>query len=459
MSDPYRNTTPEICPKCDSPLEGDPTRGLCPRCLMAGAMVPTHAGDQKAAAALPDIDQVRAAFPQLEIMEVIGAGGMGVVYKARQTSLNRLVALKLLAPHHEDEPGFAERFAREAQALAALGHPNIVTVHDFGQADGFFFLLMEFVDGVTLREAMQGEKFTPEQALAIVPPICEALEFAHGRGIVHRDIKPENLLLDKGGRIKVADFGIARILHHATSESDVSRDTVATSAEDTGLTRGSELGTPRYMAPEQAQAPGSVDHRADIYSLGVVFYEMLTGEPPAAELTPPSQKIEVDVRLDEVVLRALEETPEKRWKSATALRTQVQTIAATQPTDSQSTQRSGTPPPVPEERIEAASKKPWLAIACGVIGIPVTMLGAFALTGVLFDPSWSPAFWEGVFTLGTSVMGPLLLIGMFASLIRWKKTEHQRGAVASKSDENCHIWHGLGYVHSVARGTWLLWPA
>ena len=195
---------------------------------------------------------------------------MGVVYKARQKSLNRLVALKLLAPERVGDPVFAERFSHEAQALAKLNHPNIVTIHDFGQAGGFFFLLMEFVDGVNLRQAMKAGRFTPEQALAIVPPVCEALQFAHEHGIVHRDIKPENLLLDKDGRVKIADFGIAKML----GESDASTPAVPSF---TGV------GTPQYMAPEQGKA-GRVDHRVDIYSLGVVLYELLTGELPAANL-------------------------------------------------------------------------------------------------------------------------------------------------------------------------------
>src|SRR5664280_847869 len=145
-------------------------------------------------------------------LECLGRGGMGVVYKARQKTLNRLVALKLLAPERVRDAKFAERFTREAQALAALNHPNIVTIYDFGQAGGFYFLLMEFVDGLNLRQLLRTRKFAPEEALAIVPPLCDALQFAHDRGIVHRDIKPENLLLDKAGRIKVADFGIAKML-------------------------------------------------------------------------------------------------------------------------------------------------------------------------------------------------------------------------------------------------------
>ena len=173
---------------------------------------------------------------------------------------------------------------------------------------------------------MKAGRFTPEQALAIVPPICEALQFAHDRGIVHRDIKPENLLMDKSGRVMVADFGIARILDQTDADGGSKHEVAPI---DPGLTGGTALGTPNYMAPEQAEHPERVDHRADIYSLGVVFYEMLTGEPPAGALRAPSTRVEVDVRLDEVVLRALADTPEQRWQSATDLRTQVETIVST----------------------------------------------------------------------------------------------------------------------------------
>ena len=218
------------CPRCGESLPADSVAGLCPRCLMVGAMQPTQAGES--AAPIPTLtpEQLAPHFPQLEILECLGRGGMGVVYKARQKSLNRLVALKLLAPERVTDAQFAERFALEAQALAALNHPHIVTVHDFGVVDAvvpqpegapgsapvphakMFFLLMEFVDGVNLRQAMKAGRFTPEQALAIVPPVCEALQYAHEHGIVHRDIKPENLLLDKEGRVKIADFGIAKII-------------------------------------------------------------------------------------------------------------------------------------------------------------------------------------------------------------------------------------------------------
>ena len=137
---------------------------------------------------------------------------MGAVYKARQRELDRVVALKILPPGIGQDPAFAERFTREAKALAKLNHPGIVTLYEFGKADGLFFFLMEFVDGVTLRQLLEGERISAREALAIVPQICDALQYAHDQGIVHRDIKPENILLDRQGRVKVADFGLAKLV-------------------------------------------------------------------------------------------------------------------------------------------------------------------------------------------------------------------------------------------------------
>jgi len=263
--------------------------------------------------------QIAPHFPQLEVLECLGRGGMGVVYKARQKTLNRVVALKLLAPERVNDPKFADRFVREAQALAALNHPNIVTIHDFGLAGGFYFLLMEFVDGLNLRRVLQARKLAPEEALAIVPSICDALQYAHVRGIVHRDIKPENILLDKEGKVKIADFGIAKMLGANNDASSPGTPERATQ---------SALGTPGYHAPEQKTDPQRADTRADIYSMGVVFYEMLTGELPGKKIEPPSKKVHIDVRLDAVVMRALENAPELRWQTARELRTQVETLTA-----------------------------------------------------------------------------------------------------------------------------------
>jgi predicted Ser/Thr protein kinase len=276
---------------------------------MAQIIEPTELGDRVMPVTSLAPEELAPNFPQLEIIECLGRGGMGVVYKARQKSLNRFVALKLLAPERAGDPQFAARFEKEAHALAALNHPNIVGVYDFGQAGGFYFLLMEFVDGVNLRQLLQTKRLTPKEALSIVPPVCDALQCAHDHGIVHRDIKPENLLMDKSGMVKIADFGIAKIVTDPTDHRELSH---------------SAQGTPDYAAPEQQN--GTADHRADIYSLGVVLYEMLTGERPNENFTPPSKRVQVDIRIDEIVLRALEKTPELRFQTAAAFRTQVEAI-------------------------------------------------------------------------------------------------------------------------------------
>jgi predicted Ser/Thr protein kinase len=298
--------TAPTCPDCGTALPADSPQSLCPACLLRQALASRTVvnGDARSSAPPPTPEEIADKFPQFEILECLGRGGMGVVYKARQKSLNRLVAIKILAPDREHEPRFAERFAREAELLARLNHPHIVTIHDFGETGGLFYLVMEFVDGVNLRDLLRDGKLEPKQALAIVPPICEALQYAHDKGIVHRDIKPENLLLDREGRIKIADFGIAALMG----------------------ADGENSGTPPYMAPEQGGDRTGIDHRADLYALGVVLYEMLTGERPGKDLIAPSRKVQIDVRLDEMVLRALEKQPERRYQTAGEFRTVVETL-------------------------------------------------------------------------------------------------------------------------------------
>ncbi|MGH7992085.1 MAG: protein kinase domain-containing protein [Limisphaerales bacterium] len=310
--------TQRICPNCRKPLPTDVPLGLCPECLIKSGF-PTETGPGGAGEAAgarfvpPPVEEIAQLFPQLEILGLIGKGGMGAVYKARQPMLDRIIALKVLPPAVAGDPGFAERFNREARALARLNHPNIVTVYDFGKAGDLHYLLMEFVDGTNLRQVEQAGRLSADQALTIVPKICEALQYAHDQGVVHRDIKPENILLDKSGRVKIADFGIAKMV--GLGETDIS----LTGAKDV-------VGTPHYMAPEQIEKPQTVDHRADIYSLGVVFYEMLTGELPLGKFAAPSTKVHVDVRLDEVVLHTLEKEPSRRYQHASQVKSDVETI-------------------------------------------------------------------------------------------------------------------------------------
>ncbi len=308
---------PNICPKCGATIPTDAPQGLCPKCVLLGAATTDDGISPTGTAELPSLERVAAAFPQLEIIELLGRGGMGFVYKARQPHLDRFVALKLLPDKLARDAHFAERFSREARMLARLNHPGIVSIYDFGQTGGFYFLLMEYVDGVNLRQAMQAGKFSPSAALGIVPKICEALQFAHEQGVLHRDIKPANILLDARGRVKIADFGIAKLV------GDEKPDLTLTAT-------GATIGTPQYMAPEQLEQPGTVDHRADIYSLGVVFYEMLTGELPIGRFSPPSQRTPLDPRVDEVVMRTLEKEREKRYQSAQEVKTNVEHLTDAQ---------------------------------------------------------------------------------------------------------------------------------
>ena len=321
------------CSTCGKALEASAPGGLCPECLIkvglgsgvdSGADTETHATRRDFVP--PPVEKLGPLFPQLEILELIGKGGMGAVYKARQRELDRIVALKILPPDIGQDAAFAERFAREARALAKLNHPGIVTLYEFGRADGLYFFLMEYVDGVNLRRLLAGGRVSAREALAIVPQICDALQYAHDQGIVHRDIKPENLLLDRRGRVKVADFGLAKIVGNQTGEKPTGGESAPASSALSDA--GKLMGTPQYMSPEQISAPGEVDHRADIYALGVVFYQMLTGELPGKPIEPPSRKVHIDVRLDEVVLRAMEKNPELRYQQVSEVKTMVESISS-----------------------------------------------------------------------------------------------------------------------------------
>jgi hypothetical protein len=276
---------------------------------------------------------------------------MGFVYKAYQRALERFVALKILSPSLSGDPAFAERFAREARVLGKLNHPNIVTVFEHGESGGFFYLIMEHVDGVNLRQAMRAGRFTPAQALAVVPGICDALQAAHAQGVWHRDIKPENILLDAQGGVKIVDFGIARIV------GDPQRDFTLTMT-------GAALGSAAYMAPEQHEKPHDVDHRADIYSLGVVIYEMLTGELPLGRFKAPSTKAAVDARIDEIVFRTLEKERELRQQSAAEVKTDVFNAASGQA-------------PAPEEKKGMPQKLILWVLGLTLGGATVAGMGGF----------------------------------------------------------------------------------
>jgi len=330
------------CPQCGQDVPQDAPQGLCPKCLIGNVLQSSVTSTTSVASTTPP--SIKAAgtqppsphelakkFRQLEIVELLGQGGMGIVYKARQISLDRTVALKILPPDVKDAPTFSERFAREARSLAKLSHPNIVAVYDFGHTDGLYYFIMEYVDGTDLRKVQTRQRVKPRQALRVVADICAGLHLAHDQGIVHRDIKPENVLVNKSGRLKIADFGLAKLLHTVT--------------DNESLTSHGALGTPNYMAPEQWHSPATVDQRADIYSVGVLFYELLTGSLPAAELVPPSAFAKVDKRVDDIVRRALEADPEKRYQQASDLRKEVIAIMNDSGNEARSSMSSSTVPP------------------------------------------------------------------------------------------------------------------
>ena len=383
------------CKRCGAPMEASSAvQGMCTKCLMELGMeedshvVITGAG-AAAPAPPPTPEELQPLFPNHHIEALIGQGGMGVVYKATQTGLDREVALKVLPAAAGRDPAFAERFQREAKALATLNHPNITSVFDFGKAGEHFYLAMELVDGVNLRQLMAAQKVAPKQALQLVEQVCDALQYAHDEGVVHRDIKPENILLDRKGRLKITDFGLAKLLG-------------VEDQKQTGLTMTHQImGTPHYMAPEQVEHPADVDHRADIYSLGVVFYELLTGELPLGRFSAPSGKVQVDVRLDEVVLRALEKEPALRYQTAGAVKTDVHDIG--EPGSGAAAAGGGaprTPISMGSARGEGGGGgggRVWLWVLAGVAAIILLPVGIL-LGGALF----LGAGWAGSYDMAAS---------------------------------------------------------
>jgi predicted Ser/Thr protein kinase/ribosomal protein L40E len=250
----------------------------------------------------PSLEEVAAALPDFDSFAPLGRGGMGAVFRAHERALDRTVAIKVLPRALGERADFRERFLREARALARLNHPSVVNVYGAGEAGGLCYLVMEFVDGRNLREILRERSVGAAEALRIVRALCDALQYTHDEGVVHRDIKPENVLVDRAGRVKLADFGLAKLVG-----GDVGAH----------LTRIDQvMGTPHYMAPEQLERPHDVDHRADLFAVGVILYELLTGSLPRGAFELPSRRVAVDVRLDEIVLKALEREPARRYQHA-----------------------------------------------------------------------------------------------------------------------------------------------
>ena len=246
------------------------------------------------------------------VVERIGGGGMGVVYKAEDTRLGRLVALKFVSDELSGDPEALSRFAREARTASALNHPNICTIHDIGEQDGRSFIVMEYLEGRTLKDRLAAGALRLNTVLEVGTQIANALDAAHTAGIIHRDIKPANIFIGSRNHVKVLDFGLAKMRTPATQPADMT--TIA------GVRQGVVMGTVAYMAPEQARGE-RVDHRADIWSFGVVLCEMATGRQPAPGVP---LRVEGTPGLERIIAQCLETDRERRYQRASELRSDLE---------------------------------------------------------------------------------------------------------------------------------------
>lgn len=315
-----------VCGECGANIPPDAPGGMCPQCLLKQGLDPAQAAEPFVP---PSAEELDGLLEQFDVLELLGRGGMGAVYKARQRSLDRPVAVKVLPLGRGRDPGFAERFAREAKALASLNHPGIVTIHDFGEAGDFCYFVMEFVEGRDLHRVLESGPMLAADVFRTILPICEAVQHAHDRGIVHRDIKPANIILDKSDTPKMADFGLAKILDPESADVPLTMSDRA-------------MGTPVYMAPEQRDKSAAVDHRADVYSLGVVIYEMLTGALPVGNFRPLSSIEGLDRAIDAVVLKAMDTDPRRRYQAVSEMLTDMRRAVNALPPGNAETARGRT---------------------------------------------------------------------------------------------------------------------
>jgi tRNA A-37 threonylcarbamoyl transferase component Bud32 len=321
-------STAHVCPQCGKPLPSDGPKGQCPACLLAAALS-SQSDVYSAATVLPDSFAATASAPEAgtllkyfgdyELLEEIARGGMGVVWKARQTSLKRDVALKMIRAGTLASPDEVNRFLREAEAAANLQHPNIVAIHEVGEHDGQHYFTMDYVAGRDLGALVKDGPLPPNRAACYVKIIAEAIHFAHQRGTLHRDLKPQNVLIDAGDQPRITDFGLAKLMK-----------------DHSGLTQsGVVMGSPSYMPPEQAAGRhGNVGPASDVYSLGAMLYELLTGRPPfrgatalntlrevmeAEPAAPRRLKADIPPDLETICLKCLEKSPLARYPTARAL--------------------------------------------------------------------------------------------------------------------------------------------
>jgi serine/threonine protein kinase len=316
-----RITNGKFCRKCGAAIPPNSPQQSCGACLLETALGPDEAvaGVDSSAVASAQADDPGAPSPMLmdfgdyELLEQIGRGGQGVVFRARQKSLNRIVALKVIGLGHWATAAHLKRFRLEAEAAARLEHPGIVPIHEVGERDGSCYFSMKFIEGGQLDEVVKRTPMPIRRAVELIAKVARTVHYAHEHGILHRDIKPGNILLDANGEAHLTDFGLARLVE---SESSVTHTLDV-------------LGTPSYMAPEQAVGNNAaVSNATDVYGLGAVLYQLLTGQPPFAggttyetikllEDTEPRQPRLLNPKIDRdfstICLKCLEKDPKRRY--------------------------------------------------------------------------------------------------------------------------------------------------
>lgn len=324
----------------------------------------------------PSVEELQEKLRGYRIDSFLASGGMGAVYRGEQVSLGRPVAVKILPPQLSDrDPDYAKRFTQEARAMGQLSHPGIVGVYGFGQMDdGTLYFVMEYIDGTDVFRLIADEGLLdPGRAVEITSHLCDALQYAHDHGVIHRDIKPANVMVGTDGRVKVADFGLAKSLQSSHTSHTVS---------------GQVMGTPHFVAPEALVMGVEIDHRADIYAVGVMLYQMLTGRLPQGVFEPPSIRVPgLDPRFDAIVLTAMREDRDKRYQSVSEIRTVLDAIrkstgvkeGETRP-DAAATamtrlkRRNGRP--IPSKSTTSSAQKPKIHARIWILTALVALAGA-----------------------------------------------------------------------------------
>ena len=315
----------------------------------------------------PSLAELQALLPAFEFHALIGRGGMGAVFKATQLSLNRPVAIKMLPTKlmEDADANFAARFRQEALTMAKLTHPGIVTVFESGEAGGLLYIVMEFVDGTDVARMIAADgKLAPELATRLLTQVCDALHYAHERGVIHRDIKPANLLLTRDGTVKIADFGLAK--HDDATLQGLTKTNVA-------------IGTPDFLAPEAWTPNTTLDGRADVYALGVTFYQMLTAEVPRGFWEMPSARVGTDKRFDAIIERALQPKPEARYQSSAELRRDLERIQAEPRSAEHRSALREQPTSEPSDARRSTASPKMRRVAAALVALAVILMGVIAV--------------------------------------------------------------------------------